>query len=82
MEEDTLKPTIEIESPHVSSRERYKEFEKLLPKYDKKDYGKMYYIMHKFRRRQMILLDSEDIVDPDPFHPSYLFYCFTGKEAE
>ena len=78
MEEETPKPTIELDSPRVSSRERYKEFEKLFPKYDKKDYGKMYYTMNKFRKRQMVLLDSEDIEDPDPFQPLYIFFCFTG----
>ena len=83
MSEDmTPRPDIDPESPRVSARERYKEFKKLLPNYDKKDYGKMYYVMKKFRDRQRDLLDGEDIEDPDPFVPTYIFYCFQGKTEE
>lgn len=73
------KPSIDIESPLASTSERRKEFNKLLPKYDKISYMKMYHIMKKFRTRQRILLDSDDIEDPDPFMPTYIFYCFQGK---
>lgn len=80
MSEDmTPRPEIDLESPRVSARERYKEFKKLLPKYEKKDYGKMYYTMKKFRDRQRDLLEKEDVEDPDPYMPTYVFYCFQGK---
>jgi hypothetical protein len=84
MSEDgmTPKPTIDLESPRASHRERYKEFVKLLPKYDKKDYGRMYYVMKKFRNRQRVLLDKDDIEDPDPFMATYIFYCFQGRIEE
>ncbi len=72
------KPTIDPYSPRASASQREKDFAKLLPKYDKKDYGRMYYVMKKFRNRQKILLGSEDIEDPDPYMPTYIFYCFQG----
>lgn len=79
MDEETPKPTIDPDSPRGDRKQREKEFLKLFPKYDKADYGKMYYTMRKFRNRQKVLLDAEDIEDPDPFMPTYLFYCFKGK---
>ena len=78
----TPRPEIDLESPRVSAQERYREFKKLLPKYEKNDYGRMYYVMKKFRRRQQVLLDYEDIEDPDPYAPSYVFYCFQGTLEE
>lgn len=78
MDEQTPKPTIDLHSPEAEYTERRKEFLKLFPKYSKLDYGKMYYIMKKFRIRQQLLLDADDIEDPDPFYPTYVFYCFKG----
>jgi hypothetical protein len=78
----TPRPEIDPESPRTSSRERYKEFSKRLPKYDKNDYGKMYYTLKKFRNRQRVLLDDDDIEDPDPYVPTYIFYCFQGNLEE
>jgi len=79
MDEETPKPSIDPDSPKADHKERYKEFLKLFPKYRKAEYGKMYYTVNKFRNRQRILLDTNDIEDPDPFCPTYIFYCFTGK---
>ena len=73
------KPSIDVDSPRADHKERYKEFLKLFPKYNKIDYGKVYYVMRKFRNRQRVLLDRDDIADPDPFLPSYIFYCFKGS---
>lgn len=75
----TPRPTIDLGSPRACSQERYKEFKKLLPKYNRKDYGKMYYVMKKFRERQRDLLEKENIEDPDPYMPTYIFYCFQGR---
>ncbi len=69
---------IDIDSPCADYKQRYKEFLKLFPKYSRLDYGKMYYIMKKFRTWQQVLLDKDDIEDPDPFYPTYIFYCFKG----
>ena len=83
MSEDmTPRPSIDPESPRGNYRERDTEFKKLLPKYDSIAYRKMYYIMKKFRNRQRVLLDDEDIEDPDPFLPTYIFYCFQGDHAQ
>ena len=38
----------------------------------------MYYVMYKYRKRQRQLLENDDIEDPDPYVPTYVFYCFTG----
>lgn len=71
---ETPRPTIDIDSPPADHPETYKDF----IKYNKVDYARMYYIMKKFRTRQRILL-GEDKSDPDPFMPTYIFYCFTGN---
>jgi hypothetical protein len=42
----------------------------------------MYHALRKFRNRQRVLLDTDDIEDPDPFEPTYIFYCFHGKLVE
>lgn len=80
--EQTEKPTIDPESPSVKSRNREKEFYKRIPKYEGRDYQKMYYVMKKYRTRQSELLENTytepDYSDPDPFDPSYIFYCFQG----
>jgi len=81
-DEMTPRPTIDLESPLADEKQRQKEFMKLIPKYSRIDYGKMYYVMKKFRNRQRLLLDTNDIRDPDPFVPAYVFYCFTGKLEE
>jgi len=82
MEEDTPKPSIDPDSPRADKSTREKEFQKLFPKQSKVDYMKIYYIVNKYRKRQRILLDAQDIEDPDPFLPSYIFYCFKGKMIE
>ena len=74
MDDETPRPTIDVDSPRVDHPDIYKEF----IKYNKVDYARMYYIMKKFRTRQRILL-GEDKSDPDPFMPTYIFYCFTGS---
>lgn len=78
MDEETAKPSIDPDSPRGDRKQREKEFLKLLPKYSKAEYARTYYVMKKFRNRQKVLLDAEDIEDPDPFYPTYLFYCFKG----
>lgn len=41
--------------------------------------GKLYYVLRKYRKMQQELLGSDCIDDPDPFVPTYVFYCFTGN---
>ena len=38
--------------------------------------------MKKFRTKQSALLGDASMVDPDPFDPSYVFYCFTGVRED
>lgn len=77
MDEETPKPSIDPESPRADTKRRRIEFMKLLPKQDRRTY----YMVNKFRKRQRVLLDMDDIEDPDPFYPTYIFYCFQGKNV-
>jgi hypothetical protein len=75
MDSETPKPTIDPESPKTS---RSQPLERI-PKRSKKDQSRVYYMMRKFRQRQEELLGTENIEDPDPFEPTYIFYCFQGR---
>jgi hypothetical protein len=81
--EDTPRPTIDPESPvpALLRKMRRNELAKRIPKYEKKDYAKMYRVMKKYRSKQEKLLEEYES-DPDPYDPSYVFYCFTGKLEE
>ena len=88
-EEDmTPRPTIDPESPAklLLMRMRSNEMSKRIPKYVGKDYRKMYYVLNKYRKKQVDkirLCDAEeDMEDPDPYSPWYVFYCFKGKWEE
>jgi hypothetical protein len=81
MSEDmTERPTIDPESPctPLIQKIRRNEMKKRIPKYEGSDYAKMYRTMKKYRDKQEELLDGADS-DPDPFVPTYIFYCFQGK---
>jgi hypothetical protein len=75
MDSETPKPTIDPESPKTSRRKLLER----IPKRSKKDQCRVYYMMRKFRQRQEELLGTENIEDPDPFEPTYIFYCFQGR---
>ena len=75
MDEETPKPTIDPESP---STQRPNDIVKTVIKQNKKDYHKVYHTLKKFRALQIDLLNDSDIEDPDPFQPTYIFFCFTG----
>jgi len=66
------KPTIDLDSPQCKRKATF------VPKFD----PRVYCVMKKFRNRQRLLLESNDIQDPDPFLPSYIFYCFQKKEDQ
>ena len=81
----TPRPTIDPESMvnSLAYKVRKNEMAKKIPKYGPKDYAKMYRVMKKYRKKQLEMLeDDDDIEDPDPYAPSYVFYCFTGKAKE
>ena len=71
---ETPRPTIDLESPsnRLVEKIRKNELRRRFPKYEKKDYQKMYRVVNKYRRKQ----NGDE--DPDPFAPSYVFYCFHG----
>lgn len=82
---ETPRPTIDLKSPynHLVQKVRKNQLRNRVPKYDKKDYQKMYRIVNKHRRKQeqrIKLCDViEDMEDPDPYSPWYVFYCFQGE---
>ncbi len=80
----TPRPTIDPESMVNSLvyKIRRTELAKKIPKYQPKDYAKMYRVMKKYRKKQLEMLEDDDIEDPDPYDRSYVFYCFTGKAKE
>lgn len=79
----TPKPTIDPESPTLPLVEKIRrnEMKKRIPKYEGSDYAKMYRVMKKYRDKQEELLEGVDC-DPDPFVPTYVFYCFQGNLEE
>lgn len=78
------RPSIELDSPTNSLliKMRRNETAKRIPKYEGKEYRRMYYVLTKYRRKQRELFATcnmkEDIQDPDPYNPAYVFYCFQG----
>ena len=80
----TPRPTIDPESMVNSLvyKIRRTELAKKIPKYQPKDYAKMYRVMKKYRKKQLEMLDDDYDSDPDPYDRSYVFYCFTGKAKE
>lgn len=80
----TPRPTIDPESPTKSLlvKMRRNKMMNKIPKYEGKDYHKMYYVLNKYRKKQADLLEGDDIEDPDPYSPWYVFYCFKGKWEE
>lgn len=79
-----MRPTIDPDSPVSSMVKKLRAncMKQRMPKYAKHDYAKMYYVMYKYRKRQRQLLEDNDIEDPDPYDPTYVFYCFTGKPKD
>ncbi len=71
MDEETPKPTIDIDSP---ATKRPNDIVKSVIKKNRRDY----HILKKFRELQIDLLNDSDNEDPDPFEPTYIFFCFTG----
>lgn len=57
---------------------RKRHFEKRMPVLTPKERRRMSYVVSKYRKKQMALLDGEYVSDPDPFCPTYVFYCFQG----
>lgn len=82
MDDETPRPWIEVDSPRAEKGVRHKELKKLLANSGTVDYCKTYHVLRKFRNRQRILLETDDIEDPDPFMPTYIFYCFTGNRKD
>lgn len=76
MQEDTQRPTIDPQSP------RGKQAKIKFPKCNSKDRAKAYRTLKKFREKQQDLLGDDSIEDPDPFEPTYVFYCFKGTRED
>ena len=81
-EMNTPRPTINTDLPEGSSQlqtYRRRQIVKRMPALTAKEKARMSYIVCKFRKKQMALLGEDDYCsDPDPFRPTYVFYCFQG----
>lgn len=74
------KPTLDLTSldDRALAKKRQKAWKKLMKKIlaiPKDDRKKMASVLHKWRKKQRKLLDSDDIEDPHPFEATYVFYC-------
>lgn len=78
--ESTQKPTISAKSDWSESRylKRRRDLHRKLPNGDQSTYA----VMRKFRLKQKKMLDKADAggdySDPDPYSPTFVFYCFQG----
>jgi hypothetical protein len=68
------RPTLDVVNlnpPKSLLKKRRRALKKAIPR-DKE----MRKVVSKYRRRQVRYLDSDDDdADPDPYEPSYIFYC-------
>lgn len=74
------KPTLDITSldDRTAAKKRQKAWKKMMKKIlaiPKDDRKKIASVLHKWRKKQRKLLDSDDIEDPYPFDATYVFYC-------
>lgn len=77
MDEETPRPSIDLDSPPTDRSLRGKELKKILVTRGKADD-----ILKRFRNRQRVLLETDNIEDPYPFEPTYIFFCFTGNRTD
>lgn len=82
---DTPRPTIETnlgEGLAALATQRMRELKKRMPVLSPTQKRRMSYVLSKYRKKQLALLGDEYCSDPDPFSPTYVFYCFQGKVEE
>jgi len=79
----TPRPTVDTDLPVAHEKLqsiRRRQMKERMPVLTPKERRRMSYILAKFRTKQMALLGEETYSsDPDPFHPTYVFYCFQGE---
>ncbi len=72
----------DLDSTVTLHKQRAEEFKKRLPKFTERRKRRIRYILTKFRAKQKEMLDKvykdAEYDDPDPYDPTYLFYCCTG----
>lgn len=80
------RPSIDIDNlscPVSLRKKRDSLFKKRLRKlHDKEEQKRMSHAVQIYRTLQHELLSKKEAQDPDPFVPSYIFYCFTGTLTE
>ena len=76
---DTPRPTLDVDNLKDILRKKH-------PKYfdcNARDKARIQYVLTKFRKLQQKLLEPDtDVKDPDPYVPTYIFYCFQGALEE
>ena len=82
---NTPRPTIDTDLPVAPEKIlsiRRRQLKDRMPPLTEKERRRMSYVIAKFRTKQLALLGDDYSPDPDPFHPSYVFYCFQGKRSD
>ncbi len=70
------RPTLQVDEltfPSALRASRKRALLQRLSKWTKPDKQRLYRIMYKFRTKQRTL--DDDIEDPNPYKPTYVFYC-------
>lgn len=79
---NTPRPTIETDLPTAPEKlqsQRRRQHKERMPPLTPKERSRMCYIVTKFRNKQTALLGGDYSSDPDPYCPTYIFYCFQGE---
>jgi hypothetical protein len=74
------KPTLDVitcgdRKLEEKRRKAWKRAMKKILDIPRKEKKKVAEILHKWRKRQRKFLGHRNIVDPDPYHKTYVFYC-------
>jgi len=81
-EPQTPRPNIDTTQPEVSKdiiNKRRLSQKKRMPFRSIEMKQRDYYIVNKYRSKQKTLLEEEYDSDPDPYAPTFVFFCFQGK---
>lgn len=73
------RPHLDVDNlsvPASLTRSRKAHYRSRLSPWTKEDKQRLYRILYTFRRKQRDLTD-ENVEDPDPYDPTYVFYCLS-----
>jgi hypothetical protein len=79
------RPILEVDDLVYSStleKTRKRRLRARMPIEDKHARRRFEYVINKYRGKQRALLEKFNIEDPDPYVPTYIFFCFQGTYDE